>query len=95
MGKHDEDVIFSLFDGINKEDLQQGEVQVEQDIQDAAPYQHPHDIGMDIGWRNLSVMEEFFEKGQKRKTEPRIELLLGEINGVVHDFLCGHGVPIH
>ena len=40
-------------------------------------------------------MEEFFEKGQKRKIEPRIELLLGEINGVVRNFLCGHGVPIH
>ena len=40
-------------------------------------------------------MEEFFENGWKRKTEPRIELLIGEINGVVRDFLCGHGVPIH
>ena len=40
-------------------------------------------------------MEEFFEKGQKRKTEPRIELLLCEINSVVSGFLCGHGVPIH
>ena len=40
-------------------------------------------------------MEEFFENGWKRKMEPRIELLFGEINSVVHGFLCGHGVPIH
>ena len=40
-------------------------------------------------------MEELFENGRKGKTEPRIELLLGEIDGVVPDFLCGHGVPIH
>ena len=95
MGKHATDVIFSFFDGVNKEDLQQEEVQVEQHIPDTAPHQHSHDIGMDIGWRNLSVMEEFFEKGWKRKTEPRIELLIGEINGDVRDLLCGHGVPIH
>ena len=95
MGKHTENVFFSLLDDVNKEDFQQGKVQVEHHIQDAAPHQHPHDIGMDVGWRNLSVMEEFFEKGRKRKTEPRIELLLGEINGVVRNFLCGHGVPIH
>ena len=40
-------------------------------------------------------MEEFLEEGRKRKTEPRIELLLGEVNSVVRGFLCGHGVPIH
>ena len=40
-------------------------------------------------------MEELFENGRKGKTEPRIELLLGEIDGVVPDFLCGHGIPIH
>ena len=95
MGKHIEDVIFSLLDGVNEEDLQQGEVQVEQHIQNVVPHQHPHDIRMDVGWRNLSAMEELFENGRKRKTEPRIELLLGEIDGVVPNFLCGHGVPIH
>ena len=38
MGKHIEDVIFSLLDGVNEEDLQQGEVQVEQHIQNVVPH---------------------------------------------------------
>ena len=50
---------------------------------------------MDIGWGNLGVMKELFEKRQERKAEPRIELLLGEINGVVSGFLCGHGISLH
>ena len=40
---------FSLLDGVNKEDLQQGEVQLEQHIQDVVPHQYPYDIGMNIG----------------------------------------------
>ena len=38
MGKHIEDVIFSLLDGVNEEDLQQGEVQAEQHIQNVVPH---------------------------------------------------------
>ena len=37
MGKHTENVFFSLLDDVNKEDFQQGKVQVEHHIQDTAP----------------------------------------------------------
>lgn len=38
MGEHAENVLFSLFDGIDEEDLQQGKVQMEEHIQDVAPH---------------------------------------------------------
>ena len=38
-------------------------------------------------------MEEFIENGWKRKTEPRIELLFGEINSVVRTFFMDIGFP--
>ena len=40
-------------------------------------------------------MEELFEKGRERKTESRIEMILGEIDGVVSGFLYGHGILLH
>lgn len=38
MGKHTEDVLFSLLEGVNEKDLKQGKVQIEQHIQDDAPH---------------------------------------------------------
>lgn len=64
-------------------------------IQDATSYQHLNNVGMDVGWRNLGVMKELFEKIRKGKMEPCIELLLGKINGMVSDILCGHGISFH
>ena len=84
-----------LFEGIDEENLQQGEVQVEEHIQDATPHQHPNDVGMDISWRNLGIMKELFEKRRKEKAEPRVELLIGKINDIVSYLLCGHGIPFH
>ena len=95
MGKNTEDIIFAFFKGIDEENLQHGEVQVEEHIKDPTPYQHPNDVGMDIGWRNLGVMNELFENRWKGKAELCVELLLGEVNDVVSDFLCGHGIPFH
>ena len=68
---------------------------MEEHIQDATPHQHPNDVGMDIGWRNLGIMKELFEKRLKGKTEPRVELLIGKINDVVSDLLYGHEIPFH
>lgn len=56
-------------------------------IQNVATHQHPYDIGMDIRRRNLGVMKELFEDRWKGKADPRVELFLGEIHGVVFDFI--------
>lgn len=64
-------------------------------IQDATSYQHPNNVGMDVGWRNLGVMKKLFEKIRKGKMESCIELLIGKINGMVFDILCGHGISFH
>ena len=95
MGKHAKDILLALFDGIDEKNLQQGKVQVEERNQDAAPYQHPNNIGMNEGWRDLGVMKELLEKGRKGKAEPRIELLLGEVHGIVSNLLYRHGVTLY
>ena len=76
MGSHIEDIIFSFLQGINKKDLQQREVKVEQHVENAASHQHPDCIRVDEGWRDLGKMKEFLEKHREREPEPDIELLL-------------------
>ena len=50
---------------------------------------------MDISRKDLSEVKKLFEERQKRKPEPRIELLLRKIDSVVRRFLGGYGLPIH
>ena len=95
MGKQAEEVCLPLLDGVNKKDLQQGKIQIEQHIQNAAPHQHPNYIGMDVSQRNLSEVKKLFEERRKRKPEPRIELLLSKVNSVVGSFLNRHNLPVH
>ena len=63
-------------DCADKNDLQQREVQMVEHVQDAAPHQHLNDIQVKKGWRDLSEMEELFEKRGHREAEPNIKLLL-------------------
>lgn len=49
---------------------------MEKYVQDDAPHQHPNDIGMNVGRRNLGIMKELLEKGWKGKMKPRVELLV-------------------
>ena len=44
---------------------------------------------MDVGRRDLGEVKKLFEQGRERKLEPRVELLLGEIDSIVRRFLSG------
>ena len=79
-----------FFYGVGKNDLQQGKIQMEKHIQEVTPHQHPNDIGMNVGRRDLGVIKELLEKRRNGKMKPCIELLLGKINDVVPDFFCRH-----
>ena len=50
---------------------------------------------MDVGRRDLGEVKKFFEQGWEREPEPRIELLLGEVDSVVRRFLNGYDLFIH
>lgn len=68
---------------------------MKQHIQNAAPHQHPNNIGMKEDWGNFSIVEELLENGRKGKAKPRIELLLGEIHGVILSLLYRPGTTLH
>ena len=67
---------------------------MEEHIQDAAPYQHPNDVGMNVDWSDLGVMKKLIEKWPKGKTKPRVELFFAKINGIVSGLLCGHWITL-
>ena len=50
---------------------------------------------MKEGWRNLSEVEELFEKRRSMKAESRIELLLNKISSIVGLFLKGQGLVVY
>lgn len=50
---------------------------------------------MKEGWRNLSEVEELFEKRRSMKAESRIELLLNKISSIVGLFLRGQGLAVY
>ena len=74
MSGHAKDVIFSFLQGVDKKNLQQREVKIEQHVYDATAHQHPDDVGMNEGWWNLGEMEEFLEQRRKREPKPGVEL---------------------
>ena len=76
MRGHAEDVSFRLLQRIDEKHLQQREVEVVQQVYDAASHQHPDDVGMNEGGWNLGEMEEFLEQRRQREPEPRVELFL-------------------
>ena len=49
---------------------------MEEHIQDAATHQHPDDVRVDVGWRNLGVVQELLEEILERKEEPHVELFI-------------------
>ena len=40
-------------------------------------------------------MKELLENGRNGKTEPRVELLFGKINGIVSDLFYGYWILLH
>lgn len=68
---------------------------MEEHVQDAAPHQHHNDVRVDIGQRDLGVVQELLENERKRKTKSRVKLLLAKKNGVVPSLFCGHWVLLH
>ena len=87
-----EDVSFRLLQRINEKHLQQREVEVVQHVDDAASHQHPDDIGMnEDGW-NLGEMEKFLEQRRQGEPEPRVELFLGEDDGILFSFLSRYDI---
>ena len=53
VSSHVENVILPLLEGVDKENLQQRENQVEKQVENTASHQHPDNIGVDVGWRDL------------------------------------------
>ena len=95
IGKQAEEVSLPLLGGIDKKDLQQRKVQVKQHVQNAAPHQHSDYVGMDVGRRDMGEVKKLFEQRREREPEPRVELLLGEIDSIVRRFLGGYGLSVH
>ena len=87
-----EDVSFRLLQRIHEKHLQQREVKVVQHVYDVASHQHPDDIGVNEDWWNLGEMEEFLEQRRQRQPEPRIELFLGEDDGILFSFLSRYDI---
>ena len=50
---------------------------------------------MDVGRKDLGEVKKLFEQRCEREPEPRVELLIGEIDSVVHRFLGGYGLSVH
>lgn len=61
-GDQTKDIILPLLDGVDEKDLQQGHVQAEQHVQNAATHQYLDNVVMDQSRRNLGVVEELLEK---------------------------------
>ena len=72
---------------VNKQNFQQGKVQLVEHVQDAASHQHSNNIWMKKGWRDLGEVEKLLEEIGQREKEPRIKLLLVEIMALSDCFL--------
>ena len=68
---------------------------MEEHIQDATSHQHPDDVRVNVGRRNLGVMQELLEERLERKAEPHVELLLTKKDGTLSCFLSRHWISIH
>ena len=56
------DIILPLLNGVGEKDLQQGQVQTEQHVQNTIAHQYPDNVGMDQSRGNVGVVEELLEK---------------------------------
>lgn len=95
MGKHIKDIIFSLLNGVDEENLQQGEVQIEEHIQDVASHQHLDDVRVDKDQRDLGVVQELLKERWEKKAESRVELLLTKEDDTMSYHLSGCRFSIH
>ena len=68
---------------------------MEEHIKDATSHQHPNNVRVNVGKRNLGVMQELLEERRERKAEPHVELLLTKKNGTLSCFLSGRRISIH
>lgn len=72
MGGQVEPLLLTHFDDIEEEDLQQGEVQMVEHIQDVAPHQHPDSIWMKKGRKDLNEMEKLLKQIEQREAKPDV-----------------------
>ena len=89
---HAKDVIFSLLQGVDKQNLQQREVEIEQHVYNAASHQHPDYVGMNEGWWNLGKVKEFLEQCRKRESKPDVKLFFREGDDASFSFLSRHDI---
>ena len=68
---------------------------MEKHVQNAAFNQHPDDVRMDVGWRDLVVMQELLEEIRERKVEPHVKLLIAKEDGIMSCLLGGRWISIH
>ena len=68
---------------------------MEKHVQDVASHQHSDNVRMNVGSRNLGVVQELLEKRRERKAEPRVELLLTKEDGTMCNLLDGRRVSIY
>lgn len=66
MGKQVKPLILAHFDGINEQDFQQKEIQLEEHVQQTTPHQHLDNIRMKKSWRDLCERNELLEKRRGR-----------------------------
>lgn len=87
--------ILAHLDCIDKEDLQQREVQVVEHIQDITLHRHLDNIWVKEGWRDLGGMEKLLEQRRQSETEPCIELLFTKVGSIMRQILSGHRLVIY
>lgn len=56
---------------------------MEEHIQDATSHQHPNNVRVNVGRRNLGIVQKLLEERWERKTKHCVELLLTKINGIL------------
>ena len=68
---------------------------MEEHVQDVTSHQHSNNVRMDVGWRDLGIMQELFEERWERKAERHVELLLTKEDGTMSYLRSGRQTPIH
>ena len=82
MSRQAEPFLLARLNGINEQDFQQRELQLEEHVQNTTPHQHPDNVRMKKNWRDLCEMKELLEERRDRKAKPNNKLFIGKIHYV-------------
>ena len=68
---------------------------MEEHVQNVASHQQSDNVRMNVGKKNLGVVQELLENRRESKTEPRVELLLTKEDDTMCSLLGGRQVSIY